>query len=862
MAGLSEAGVEAAGLRPGGGNGDWSQPFELNAGLSVGAGNALLLQAGEQTVRLSLGVSYFPLSVTPSQSAEAPSSSLRDVPLVFAGYGISAPALKYDDYAGLDAHRAARVGSAAHGGQILVSAATRELIQTWSGTVVTDLGWFELKGLTRPEHLFQVAVPGLPAEFPPLRAQASSRARLPPQLTSLYGRETDVEAVAALLESGTRLLTLTGPGGIGKTRLALAVAERVEARYRDGVGFVALASVTDPDRVPETVASGLGRTVEGTASAEDVIVDELRDRQFLLVLDNFEQVADCAPLLRSLLERLPQLQILVSSRLALQLSVEREYGVAPLQVPETGAGAGDVASSAAVQLLLDRARTVRPDLTLTPENASALADLVRRLDGIPLAIELVAARLRLLDPADVLGRLASALDLGSGAVDLPPRQRTLRAAIDWSFELLAPPEQTLFRRLGVFVDGCTLEAAEAVIADADAGDVIAGLDTLAAHSLIRLETVPAVGVRIRMLVPLHDYAQELLADSGELEDMRARHASFFVRTVQGWPRGTGAGLGDWKRKLDVEWGNIRAGILWCVERSDHEGVARFLAALWPLLWLEDRIDETMEWLGVLRPHLDEIPPDLKAHTIHVDAFFTLEAGDYERAIEGAWRALEEAAAVGDEELEARSRLLVAGTLPAFDLDDPRIPELISQAITVFRGRGDNVNLAYALNFSGSFSAASGDTVAARKALEEALVLAGPIEALPIEAQSSAGLAFVDLIEGQADSAEGNLQTALKALDSTPNREILSYILDGYGWLALARGKEIEGLTALGAAEGLRSRIGIRVWPLTTAQIALLARLADSYQDPEAQAARQAGRQLTPEAALAVVTDTAAPLPAA
>lgn len=756
------------------------------------------------------------------------------------------------DYAGLDVHRAARVGSAASGGQILVSSSTRELIREWQVASVTDLGWFELKGISRPEHLHQVNVLDLGTEFPPVRATPSARARTPRQLTPIVGRERDVEAIADVLDEA-QLVTLTGPGGIGKTRLAAAVADRIESRFRDGVGFVNLASVDEPARVAETIVTVLGRTIEGTASGEDVIADELKDRHFLLILDNFEQVTSSAPLLRSLLERLPQLRILVTSRIALQLTVEREYQVAPLALPETGADTAAIAASPAVRLLVDRARAVRPDMSINSENGPALASLARRLDGIPLALELAAARMRLLGPADVLKRLTSTLDLGSGAADLPARQRTLRSAIDWSYQALAPSEQLLFARLGIFVDGWTLEAAEEVTGGPEIGDVAAVLETLAAHSLIRLESAPGGEPRMRILGPLQDYARETLGESGALEEMEARHASFYGHKVEAYPRGTGVGLEAWRIRTDLDWGNIRQAIATCISRSDFPALARSVNSLWPLLWIEDRAEEALGWLGVLRPHLDDIELAVRAKTVYVDGFFALEVGEFQRAVDCGFRALELAKAAGDEEQVALSQLLLAGSLPAFGLDDPRIEQFIEDAIRAFRRRADTVNLAYALNFLCSFEAARGNPAAARAAIEEALVLAKEVEALPIEAQSSAALAFVELISGDLDAAERRLVSAMRALETRPSSEVMTYVLDGYGWLALAQGRTIPGLTALGAAEGLRSRVGLRTWPLTAAQITLLAHMADAYDDPDAQAARRAGRELSPAAALAVVT---------
>ena len=823
---------------------------------------AIIEQAGGTMVSIE-GDGYLAVFTVPGAAIDAALAAQRAYlaypdpgPLkVRMGIHSGAGVVVDEDYVGIDVHRAARVGAAANGGQILISAPARELLRSFQAVSLTDVGWYELKGIARPEHLHQVTASGLPTEFPAVRAQPSHRASSPRQLTSIVGREHDIDKVCRLLESGVRLLTLTGPGGIGKTRLAVAAVERVESAFRDGVNFVNLASVTDPARVAEAIVEGLGRSVEGAATPEDIIVDELRDRRFLLVVDNFEQVAASAPLLRRLLERLSELQVLVTSRVALQLSVEQEYPVSPLELPAAGAATTEVAESPAVRLLVERARAVRPDLAVDPVNATAIAELVRRLDGIPLAIELAAARLRLLEPTDVLRRLTSVLDLGAGSVDLPTRQRTLRSAIDWSIQLLTETERIVFARLGVFVDGWTLEAAEAVASGPEADDVATVLDTLAAHSLIRLETIPKTGVRMRLLGPLREYALGVLSQSGELDKVQASHAEFYARRVEMYPRGTGKGLDDWKRRTDLEMGNIRQAILWCVEAHDHHNLASFLSALWPLLWLEDRVGESREWLDSLRPHLGQVEPHLRALTTHVDGFFDLEVGQFESALEKGREALRMAEELGDDELAGQCQLVIAGALPAFDLDDPEISEAIEGAVAIFRRRGDIANLTYALNFLCSYQAAKGNIEAARNAIEEALILAPEIEALPVVAQSTAQLAFVDLISGDLSAAERSLHAALSSLQATPSREVLSYVLDGFGWLALAREQVIPGLTALGAAEGLRARVGLRPWPLTAAQIGLLAKVADSYQDPEAQAARRAGRELTPEAALAVVTES-------
>jgi predicted ATPase/class 3 adenylate cyclase len=758
------------------------------------------------------------------------------------------------EYVGLDVHRAARVGAAAYGGQILLSATTRELVRLPGETTISDLGWFELKGISRPEHLHQVSVPGITGGISGARARPSARAHLPAQINPIIGREDDIATVARMLEEGLRLLTLTGPGGIGKTRLAIAAAAEAEPVFRDGIGFVDLAEVSDAGRVPEVIAEGLGRMVEGAATGEEVIVDELRDRQFLLILDNFEQVTECAPMLRRMLDNLPHLQIMVTSRMPLNLSVEKEYQVAPLQLPSSDAAPSEVAASPAVKLLVDRGRAVRPDLAVTEDSAPAMAELVRRLDGIPLAIELAAARMRLLGPRDLLKRIDSVLEIGAGSADLPDRQRTLSSAIAWSYEALPPDEQELFARLGVFADGWTLEAAEAIAGDAVA-DVAAGLETLATHSLVRVN--PGAQYRMRMLSPLRAYALDRLKESGSYENMRDRHASYFGELVGSYPRGTGEGLEAWRVKVDSDWSNVSQAVSWSISRRDHAAVARFVASTWPLVWLESRYDETADWITFVSENLDALEPKLRAEAMYVEGFFALETGDFARARDTGLATLAAAEAVDNEELMGRAMLVIAGSLPAFDFEDPRIGQYIDDASSLFRRRSDLVDLAYALNYRCSYQAAKGNFDAARASIEEALALASKVEALPVEAQSAMQLAFLDLAAADLTSGLAHLQHARRLLEQRPNREVLTYLLDGFGWLALLQGEVMAGMTARGAAEGVRSRLRLRAWPLAAAQMALLTQLADYYEDPDAQAARAAGRLLAPDQALELVAKAVA-----
>jgi class 3 adenylate cyclase len=368
-----------------------------------------------------------------------------------------------DNYLGLDVHRAARIAAAGHGGQVLISAATRGLVSNAlpQGVALRDLGRHRLKDIALPEHLYDLVIEGLPADFPPPRTQRARPATLPVQLTSLVGREEEIAEVTRLLDR-TRLLTLSGPGGVGKTRLALAVGERLGVRLDAGVVFVPLVGVTRSEQVLAGIARAVGADVGGTDAPLEALAERLGDDRWLLVLDNLEQVLEVAGDLEELLARCRGVTVLATSRTVLGLGGEQEYPVLPLLLPADPATmtVAQLAASPAVALFVDRARAVHPGFALTESNAAAVVELCRRLEGLPLAIELAAARTRLLDPEELLGRLGRSLDaLGTGAVDLPERQHTLRATVEWSVGLLGGTERSLLETVAIFVDGWTIEAA-------------------------------------------------------------------------------------------------------------------------------------------------------------------------------------------------------------------------------------------------------------------------------------------------------------------------------------------------------------------------------------------------------------------
>jgi predicted ATPase/class 3 adenylate cyclase len=515
-----------------------------------------------------------------------------------------------DNYVGPDVNRAARIAAAGHGGQVLLSDASRALVAARlpAGVTLRDLGRHRLKDLPEPERIWQLEIDELAADFPPIRSLDARPNNLPLPTASLIGRTAELAAVVELVRE-RRLVTMTGPGGTGKTRLAIAAAHHLLAEFEDGAFFVALQDARDRQAVGAAIALALDVREKHDRDLEQGVKQFLEHRQLLLVLDNFEQVvAPGAPLVTELLGGSPRLRIVVTSRAVLRVSGEQELPVPPLDVPDSRQptplrALGQVE---AIALFVQRARAVAPGFAITDDNARAVIEICRRLDGLPLGIELAAARVKLLTPSAILDRLDRHLPvLATAALDVPARQRTLHATIDWSYELLEPAERRLLARLSVFAGGWTLEAAEEVCnAGVELGvDTLDGLSSLADKSLVRPMTTDVEGpeeTRFGMLQVIREFAAERFYTEPEAEAIRRRHAEWVLMLAEtAQPELRRTNLRRWQRRLRREEENLRTVLRWALDRDEAEIGLRTASAVWDFWHYWAEIREGIAWLESL-----------------------------------------------------------------------------------------------------------------------------------------------------------------------------------------------------------------------------------------------------------------------
>jgi len=548
-----------------------------------------------------------------------------------------------EGYVGLDVHRAARIMSAGHGGQVLLSQTTRDLAeQTLSdGVSLQDLGAHRLKDLQQPSHLFQLVIPGLSADFPPLKTLDSYPNNLPAQPTPFIGREQEVARACELLSRPeVRLLTLTGPGGIGKTRLGLQVAAELSEHFTDGTWFVSLAPISDPDLVIPAISQALGLREARDQSPLEHVKSSLHEKKTLLLLDNFEQVVSAALSVADLLAVCPRLKVLVTSREGLHVRAEREFPVPALALPDAG-HLPDLAALSqyeAVALFIERAQAVKPEFQVTNTNAPAVAEICIRLDGLPLAIELAAARTRLFPPQALLTRLGQRLPLlTSSARDVPARQQTLRKTIQWIYDLLTAHEQRLFRRLSVFVGGCTWQAVEAVAADV-ANETTSVLDTVTSlidKNLLQQTSLEGEEIRLTMLETIREYGLEALSTSGELETAWQAHATYYLALAEEAALGfKSPQQAAWLERVEREHDNLRTALSWSLEPVPAEpriGMAFRLGEALREFWsVRGFYSEGRFFLEQALACCEGIEASVRARALNAAADFAFDQSDNDR----------------------------------------------------------------------------------------------------------------------------------------------------------------------------------------------------------------------------------------
>jgi predicted ATPase len=606
------------------------------------------------------------------------------------------------EYVGLDVHRAARISDAGHGGQVLVSETTADLIRKSlpADLRLRDLGVHRLKDLRESERLHQLVIDGLPADFPPPRSQEIAASGLPQQLTAFFGREREIAESRELL-AGSRLVTLTGAGGTGKSRLALRLATEVLGDFPDGVRYVALAALREPDLVLLEIARAFD-VVEGD-NLRGRLVETIGSQRVLLILDNFEQLLPAATEVAGLLADTPRLKVLVTSRSRLNVPGEREFSVPPLAVPDPRRlpPLDTLAQTPAIALFVDRAQAVQPDFRLTERNAGAVADICARVDGLPLAIELAAARVRLMSPDAICDRLSNRLALlATTSAGVVERQRTLRATIEWSYELLSDDERPLFRRLGVFLGGALLPLAAKVMEADDEFALMDQLGSLIDKSLLRRAAQEGWGgaLRVEMLESIRDFALERLDEQGETDEYKRRHALVFVELAeQAEPHLTGTEGGPWLDRLEREHDNMRAAFGWAIESGRGDIAVRLTHALWRYWQMRGHLTEGRERAEQALAALDETAePELRSRALGAAGSLAYWQADWPAARAHYAAALEMNRQRDEPSAVAESLYNLSFTYSVPRTDVARALELAHEALAIFRRLDDQGGVAKTL----------------------------------------------------------------------------------------------------------------------------------------------------------------------
>ena len=801
------------------------------------------------------------------------------------------------DYFGPALNRVARILSAGHGGQILLSEATRALVEQSLPTDVNlrDHGHHRLKDLARPEHIFQVVTPDLPADFPPLKSLDTLPNNLPRQLTSFVGREREIAEVKRLV-SNTYLLTLTGAGGAGKTRLALQVAADLVEMFPDGVWLVELTPLSDPSLVTQTVAFALGVREEHRPLIT-TLTDSLRPKSLLLLLDNCEHLLlACAQLTETLLRACPHLRVLATSQEGLGVAGELTYRVPSLSLPDLRQlpPLEQLTQFEAIRLFVERAAVSRSGFALTGSNAPVVAQICYRLDGIPLAIELAAARMKVLSVEEIAARLDDRFRLlTAGSRTAPPRHQTLRAALDWSYDLLPEKERTLLRRLSVFAGGWTLEAAEAICAGegADAYEVLDLLTHLVDKSLAVVIEDQRMKTRYRLLDTVRQYSRERLLEAAEEASTRRLHRGWYVQLAEeAEPELQGPEQTVWLDRLEVEHDNMRAALEFSGSQDDSEQAElRLAGALWRFWEVRGFWTEGREWLEAALSRYSDIVTSARVKALNGAAYLAFFQGDYGRAQTLGEESLalsrklgdkrgtasclnilgleacrlekyDRAAALGVESLTLSQEvgdkwgvadaLLVVGLVARGQGDSAQAAALLEESLTKFRELGHKWGEAITLNNLGLVAREQGDYPRATALLEETLTKFRELGDNWGIAFAEASLGIVAWYRRDYERAAALYKESLTLRSELGDKRGTATCLVGLAGVAGALGQAERAAVLFGAAEALREAIGLPLPPFIRDDYERYVAAARGMLDGAAFAAAWArGRAMTLEQAI-------------
>ncbi len=720
------------------------------------------------------------------------------------------PDLTEDEYVGMDVHRAARIASAAHGGQVVVSASTADAIDGHvPDLTLKDLGWHRLKDIPEPEHILQLVADGLEEEFPPLKSLGTPT-NLPPFPTPIIGRDGELaEITAQFTDAGVRLVTLTGPGGTGKTRLAIAAADRLGSTRADGVYFVALATAATADVMWSTIGETLG--IPGEGRAPPTFFEHVRQRDMLLVLDNLEQLADAPFVVSELLAHAPRLAVLATSRRPLHLTGEYQHPVPPLEIPPQALTPADAGSWGAVGLFVHRAQMVRPNFRLSDDNVGDVIAICSSLDGMPLAIELAAARVKLLAPHAILSRLDRSLELSSTELERPTRQRTLRQTIAWSFDLLTEDQQRFFRQLGVFGGSCDLDAVGAVAQTA--GDPLDKVADLVDVSLARIVDDRSGEPRVDLLQTVRAFARECLESAGEWEATARRHAEHYLALIQDLgPRLRTAEYLGARDRVEAELDNFRAALEWSlpvegsVAQADVRTGFRLCQELTWFWYACGYPEEGRRWLERATARIKGEEPEEIA-VLHGLAIILLQQGESETARRLLTQCLEYWRARDDDSQTAKELNSLAIAYRFAD-DQDKARELFEEGMVLAQRSGDNSRLAALLSNLGILEIDAGEPASAIERFNRAVDLDRELGDSWAEACDRVNRAAALLQAGEIDQADQELRDVSQPALAVNDVDLTIGLIELLAMLWAERGEVRQSARLYGTAETMRKQANL------------------------------------------------------